>query len=100
MTRGRGCTPLDWTPRPPDLDATPELAVLAAVRAVAELAVTALLAANPELTTGDDSPPPPCARAARRVIDAAHSMRRAIDNYRTVAAAEVDDAADPDDIPF
>jgi hypothetical protein len=92
---------LEWSPRPPDLDAAPELAVLAATRATAEIAVAALLAANPELGAGDDSPLPICALAARRVIDDVCRLRRAIDDYRGVAAlAEIAAAPGDDDIPF
>lgn len=92
----------DWTLVPPDLDAAPELAALAAVRAAGEVAVTALLAANPELTAGDDSPLPVCALAARRVIDEACRLRRALDDYRGLLAALAAAAADrpDDDIPF
>ena len=92
----------DWALRPPDLDAAPELAALAVVRAAAEITVTAILAANPELTAGDDSPLPVCARAARRVIDDACRLRLVIDDYRALVAAFAAVAAGPgtDDIPF
>ena len=102
MTRAARPRDLDWWPRPPDLDAAPELAVLAALRAAAEIAVAALLAANPELTTGDDSPLPFCALSARRVIDDACRLRRTIDDYRGLIAALAAHAAEPtdDDIPF
>jgi hypothetical protein len=92
----------DWWPRPPEIDAAPELAVLAATRAVAEIAIAALLAANPELTAGDDTPLPVCALAARRVIDDACKIRRTIDGYRDIVAAlaVADDDPNDDDIPF
>lgn len=104
MTRARR-RPVDggeWSPRPPDLDAAPELAALAAARAAAEIAVSALLAANPELTAGDDSQLAGCALVARRVIDDSCRLRRAIDDYRGLVAALADAADDPggDDIPF
>ncbi len=93
----------DWSPSPLDLDGVPELAVLAAVRAAAEIAASALIAANPELTAGRDESLPVSALLARRVIDDACRLRRAIDDYRGLAAALAAEPAEPsgdDDVPF
>lgn len=91
----------DWWPRPPEIDAAPELAVLAATRAVVEITVAALLAANFELTAGDDSPLPISAAAARRIIDDVARLRRSIDAYRDILAAlAAVDEPGGDDIPF
>jgi hypothetical protein len=94
----------DWWPRPPELDATPEMAVLAVVRATIEILTAAMLAANPHLAA--DTPPPSDAelRAARRVLTHAEHLRSAIDHYRAavtiVARAAADADLDGDDIPF
>ena len=102
---------LDWWPRPPELDAAPELAVLAVVRAALEILNAALFAANPHLTADTGLPPPSSAelRAAHRIIAKAEHLRSAIDHYRAaiaiIARAAVrddirDDELGADDIPF
>lgn len=71
-------------PMPPDIAATPELAILAALDAVLELSCYALLAANPELD-GDNPAPTPQATAADRVFHHAHRLQRAVGRYRDLA---------------
>ena len=97
----------DWWLRPPELDAAPELAVLAIVRAAVEILTAALLAANPHLAADADLPSASTAehRAANRIIAKAEQLRRAIDDYRAAidliarSAAAADQLAG-DDIPF
>ena len=68
----------DWWPRPPELDAAPELAMLAIVRAAVEILTAALLAANPHLAADTDLPSHSSIelRAARRIIAKAEQLRR------------------------
>jgi hypothetical protein len=89
-----------WWPPPPELAAAPELAVLAVVRAALEIAVAALLAENGPLTVADDLPLSACAQAARRVIDDAGRLTRAVDDYRRLIGALAADNSYPDDDDF
>ena len=67
---------------PTDLDDHPELAVLALVREAVAVIDLALLAAYPHLV-GDDLDSP-AEHAANVVIQAALSLRSAIDAYRCI----------------
>jgi len=89
-----------WWPPPPELAAAPELAVLAVLRAAVEIAVAALLAENGALTSADDLPLTAGAQAARRVIDDAGRLTRAVDDYRGLIAALAADHRYPDDDDF
>jgi hypothetical protein len=75
MTRRRSVS-LPRLPTPEELDAAPELAILAALEATLALTIVALQAAHPE-TWCEPHPfraPPPDARAAQGLIAAARRL--------------------------
>ena len=99
---------LEWWPRPPELDAAPELAVLATLRASVQILTSALLSAHPHLAGDFDwsQPHDDDVRAAYRVFVRADHLRKAIDHYRDIIAIArlIPDHDDfgpiADDIPF
>jgi len=80
-----------------EIAAAPELAVLATIEAAIDIALVALVAAQPELQpTSDqhDAVTTCAAAAADRVIAAAHALAVAIADYRLALVAPTDE------IPF
>jgi hypothetical protein len=90
----------------PDLVAAPELAVLAALLAVLEIVIDALLAVHPALTDHERPywiPTPDAVRHAASVLANVHRLRRAVDRYRlaVMPSPEPTDPVPADDhIPF
>jgi hypothetical protein len=94
---------MPWPPTVPEIAAAPELAALAALVAVLDLALDALLAAHPDLDDDDRPPwrPPPSAvPAAARLVDRAVALRRALDRYRRAITAPPRDSPPIDGLPF
>ncbi len=94
-------------PRVPyDLFDAPELACVDALRSVLEIAVAAVLAANPELLTEeplerrDDLPAE--VWIADAIVADARTLRAALDRYRAAldAREREPERPDDDDIPF
>ena len=90
-------------PTPPELDSAPEMAILAVLPVLLDLALSALVVANPELT--DSDPPyvhPPRVRCARAIVRRVARLENALSAYRRAidrdAAHEHHDFTD--DMPF
>ena len=74
-------------PTPHDLVLAPELAILGALEAAIDLAIVALIAAQPALQATDDGHDPartPTAPRADLVIATAQALAAAIIGYRTI----------------
>jgi len=88
------------TPTPIEIADVPELAILAALEDILDLALRALLAAHPQL--GDpDCPywaqdPSPAHAAADRILAAAVPLARALDTYRRAVTPSHHHAPDPE----
>ncbi len=96
MTRRRRSRP--WLPTPDELAITPELAILGSIEAAIDLAIVALVAAQPELwptDDGHDAVTSPAALGADAVIAAAQSLATAIAHYRVTLRRP-----DHDELPF
>ncbi|MBI4700249.1 MAG: hypothetical protein HY744_03615 [Deltaproteobacteria bacterium] len=77
--------PLARLPTPDELAACPELAILDSIEAVIDLAILALVAAQPELQPTDDgldAATTSTAKDADRVITTAQALAVAITRYR------------------
>ena len=105
--RPRPPVALPWPPTVPEIDAAPELAILAAIVALLDIASNALLVANPQLADDDErpywKPLPPDVPPAGRILQCAASLRRAVHRYRlavTPPPAADKPAAGDDRIPF
>lgn len=91
------------SPTPIEIADVPELAILAALEDILDLALRALCAAHPQL--GDlDCPywaqyPSPARAAADRIVDAAAPLTRALDAYRRAVTPPHRHGPDPD-APF
>lgn len=75
----------------------PELAILAAIQSAIDIAIVALVAAQPELQSsadGRDAVSTPASAVADAVIGCAQALVSAIADYRAVLQRE------PDDLPF
>jgi hypothetical protein len=106
MTRRAASFLRGETPTVPELDNAPELAVLAVLLAVIDIAGDALLAAHPDLADHDRPywfPTPAAIVHAHRLLRCSASLRRAVHRYRVAVAAPpaTDEPASGDDgIPF
>jgi hypothetical protein len=86
----RSRRPARCLPTPDEIASAPELAILAAIEAAADLAIVALVAAQPELRpTADrhDAVTTVAADAADRVIASAQALAVAIGDYRLALCA-------------
>jgi len=87
-------------PTPDDLNDAPELAILAALDGILELALRALVCEHPQL--GDSECPSwarhttPLGEAADRILDAARPLAKALEAYRRTAAITREPRDDPD----
>lgn len=96
MTRPRRSRP--WLPTADELAITPELAILGSIEAAIDLAILALVAAQPELwPTGDghDAVTSPAVQSADTVITTAQALAAAIAHYRVTLRRP-----DQDELPF
>jgi hypothetical protein len=85
-------------PTPEELAIAPELAILAAIEAALDLAIVALVAAQPELgptDDGHDAVTSPAAHSADAVITTAQALAAAIACYRVTLRRR-----DRDELPF
>jgi hypothetical protein len=88
------------SPTPDDLNDAPELAILAALHGILELAPRALASEYPQL--GDSECPrwarhtTPRSEAADRILDAARPLAKALKAYRRTVAIERDHRDDAD----
>ena len=92
-------------PSPYDLFDAPELAAVEALAAVLDIAVAAVVAANPELLDAErlDARGPPSAQAwiADAIVSHAHALGTALDRYRVaVELARNSPLHATDDVPF
>jgi hypothetical protein len=86
-TRPTRPTPLDWL----DVAEAPELATLTGMDALLDLAITALVAAHPELETGgplDINRAPPSLWLAEVIVDAAATLRVYLGRYEVAVRNE------------
>ncbi len=87
-------------PTPDELADAPELAILAALDDILELALRVLVSVHPQL--GDDECPAwircgsPASEAADRILDAARPLADALEAYRSVVTRTRDDKIDAD----
>ena len=96
MTRPRRSHP--WLPTPDELAFTPALAILGSIEAAIDLAILALVAAQPELwptDDGHDAVTSPAAHSADEVITTAQALAAAIAHYRLTLRRP-----DHDELPF
>lgn len=96
MTRPRRSRP--WLPTADELAITPELAILGSIEAAIDLAILALVAAQPELWPTDDGHDAVTSRAAQSadtVITTAQALAAAIADYRVSLRRH-----DHHDLPF
>ena len=104
MIRRRTPGALPWSPTIPEIDAAPELSILAALVAVLDIVSDALWAANPEL--GDDCrpywrPPPATVCDAANILRGAARLRCAVDRYhQAVTSPPAPEPPPSDDILF
>ena len=92
---------------PEMLAEAPERATVEALRAVLDVTVLALIAANPELLDDGWSAMPerakiPCLRVAHRILGHGHALRRELVHYAHLLDRQRDRDADRpnDDLPF
>jgi hypothetical protein len=85
-------------PTPPQIAATPELALLSSLEFTLEVCVRTLVAAHPVLD-GVDPPQPLCPQAysALSVVSQLWRLKLALQHYRELAAAAPARACAPDD---
>lgn len=92
---------------PEMLAGTPERATVEALRAVLDVTLLAMIAANPELLDDGWSAMPeraqiPCLRVAHRILGHGHALRRELVHYAHLLDRQRKRAADlpNDDLPF
>jgi hypothetical protein len=83
-------------PRTEDLAFEPELAALALLDAALAISVQALIAHNPEMLLGEDTPR---ARAAKLIVVRYRELAEALDEYRDMLPA-LRVLGSEDEIPF
>jgi hypothetical protein len=84
-------------PTPDELMSAPELAILGALEAAIDLAIVAIIAAQPELQASDDGNDAVSTAAADRadgVIVKAQALAAAIAGYRTTRLHDLSDLSD------
>ena len=87
-------------PRIEDLAHEPELAALALLDAALLVAVQALIARNPEMLAGDDTPHKPArANAAQLIVLRYGELSEALDEYRELLG-DLRAQVSEDEIPF
>lgn len=93
-----------WLPSPRQLRADPQLAALAALHAILEMAAFALLAKHPEIQGTDRNRGHPCMTdaswMANRILDKIASIHNDIDWYRNYVAKEASNLYGTEDFPF
>ena len=96
-----------WLPSPRQLRADPQLAAMAALHAILEMAAFALLAKHPEIQGRDRTRGNPCMTdaswMANRILDTIASLHNDIDWYRSYVEKETTHlykSDDFDDLPF
>lgn len=87
---------------PPQLVHAPELAVLGVLEVALDVSVSALFAEHPTLVELGELSEPASLQRARRVLASVHSLRRALQRYRTAVLAAMSAVRDEDDddLPF
>jgi hypothetical protein len=92
---------------PEMLAETPERATVEALRAVLDVTLLALIAANPEMLDDGWSAMPeraqiPCLRVAHRILGHGHALRRELVRYAHLLDRQRERTADlpNDDLPF
>ena len=93
-----------WLPSPKQLRADPQLAAMAALHAILEMAAFALLAKHPEIQGPDRHKGHPnmtdASQMANRILDKIASIHNDIDWYRSYVAKETSKLYDTEDFPF
>jgi hypothetical protein len=91
---------LDWLPRPPALQQSPELALLAVLHTTLETLVLSLVAFYPHLATLDPPPDRETLAAHRLMVSAWHFQHRLTRYCRDLAARGAPPVPNPDDALF